>query len=274
MGRPGGLHAGEAKRRRQAAGLNLKGRIRAKGLLHFQREKMVSGPSSCSWHGVTLNCGSGAASWAVVDEICDGKLRPDVLCLQETCFTPSSLAAASRKLAFKGFRLWATPPDNSVSGQFKRGVTMVVKLSLNATHVSNFSDPSGQVVVGQVGQTLIVSIWRSEREGVDQTPILYHLGEILTQAASFRQSVVLTGDWNWTPEENLFVRSGEFQLLAMNDADGYVPTRWKGERAIDYTLYSLMVSMVPQLRFSLKCLEIIKLFTLRFLLLSLTVTLL
>ena len=258
MGRPGGLHAGDAKRRRQAAGLNLKGRIRAKGLLHFQREKMVRegvepnpGPSSCSWHGVTLNCGSGAASWAVVDEICDGKLRPDVLCLQETCFTPSSLAAASRKLAFKGFRLWATPPDNSVSGQFKRGVAMVVKLSLNATHVSNFSDPSGQVVVGQVGQTLIVSIWRSEREGVDQTPILYHLGEILTQAASFRQNVVLTGDWNWTPEENLFVRSGEFQLLAMNDADGYVPTRWKGERAIDYTLLShgldgSAVALLPQ----------------------------
>ena len=35
MGRPGGLHAGDAKRRRKAAALNLKGRIRAKGLLHF-----------------------------------------------------------------------------------------------------------------------------------------------------------------------------------------------------------------------------------------------
>ena len=128
---------------------------------------------------------------------------------------------------------------------------MVVKLSLNVTHVSNFSDPSGQVVVGQVGQTLIVSMWRSEREGVDQTPILYHLGEIPTQAASFRQSVVLTGDWNWTPEENLFVRSGEFQLLAMNDADGYVSSRWKGERAIDYTLLShgldgSAVALLPQ----------------------------
>eukprot|EP00435_Cladocopium_sp_Y103_P053304 s1078_g17.t1 len=245
MGRLGGLHAGDYKRRRKAAGLNLKGRIRAKGLLHFQREKMVRegvepnpGPSSCSWHGVTLNCGSGAANWAVVDEICDGKLRPDVLCLQETFFTPSSLAAASRKLAFKGFRLWATPPGNSVSGQFRGGVAMIVKLSLNATLVSSFSDPSGQVVVGQVAQTLIVSVWRSEREGIDQTPILFHLGEILTQAASLRQTVVLAGDWNWTPEENLFLRSGEFQLVAMNDADGYLPSRWKGYRAIDYALLS------------------------------------
>ena len=60
------------------------------GLFHKQREKVVRegkepnpGPSSL-WCGVTLNYASLDNTWALVDLLTSHRLRPDVVCLQET----------------------------------------------------------------------------------------------------------------------------------------------------------------------------------------------
>lgn len=50
--------------------------------------------------------------------------------------------------------------------------------------------------------------------------------------------LVLAGDWNWAPCENVLFAPDVFSLLAMQDGTGLIPTRWKGSRASDFVLIS------------------------------------
>lgn len=65
----------------------------------------------------------------------------------------------------------------------------------------------------------------------------------LVQPPSTGAQVVLAGDWNWLPTENLFLHDDAFKIVPALDNNGECcPTRWKGHRAIDYIL------LTPQLR--------------------------
>ena len=194
-------------------------------------------PGPSSWCGLTLNCGSRDSTWSFVKLVCSRQLAADVVFLQETFLDPSSLSSMTQHAGLSGFRLWTTAPSE-VGGQFRGGGAVLVRASIHARLWSVFSARSGQVVAVVLKDVIVASIWRGHSEPSETDDFLGFLGELAVEANAHGLGLVLAGDWNWTPSENVLFDPDDFSLLAMQDNTDFIPTRWQGTRAIDYVLVS------------------------------------
>lgn len=194
-------------------------------------------PGPSSWRGLTLNSGSRDSTWSFVKLVCSRRLAADVVFLQETFLDPSALSSMTQHACLAGFRLWTTDPSE-VGGQFRGGGAVLVRASLHARLWSVFSARSGQVVAVVLKDVIVASVWKGHTGPTDTDDFLGFLGELSAEANAHGLGLVLAGDWNWTPSENVFFDPDVFSLLAMQDGTGLIPTRSKGSRAIDYVLIS------------------------------------
>ena len=201
-------------------------------------------PGPSSWRGLTLNSGSRDSTWSFVKLVCSRQLAADVVFLQETFLDPSTLSSMTQHAALSGFRLWTTAPSE-VGGQLRGGGAVLVRASIHARLWSVFSARSGQVVAVALKDVIVASIWKGHSEPTETDDFLGLLGELAAEANANGLGLVLAGDWNWAPSENVLFDLDEFSLLAMQDNTGFIPTRWQGSRAIDYVLISSGLKGTP-----------------------------
>ncbi|CAJ1336156.1 unnamed protein product [Effrenium voratum] len=159
----------------------------------------------------TVNCGGAEAFQGVLSTVQARDEHPSVLACQETFLQPKNVHAAAAKLERAGYRAWMTVPR----GHYRSGVLLAVS-SLAAVKVSEYVGEAGEAVSATFSSLAVVSVWRCPSE-----PLLAYLDEVAFFASARGLQLAMLG--------------------ASSDADhplDFAPTRWSGNRAIDYGLLS------------------------------------
>ena len=161
------------------------------------------------------------------------KTPPDIFLLQETHFTQDDVSRFSARANACGYRFWHTVPEIK-NGQVRGGVAIGVKCTLPAVHTQSYTGTDGQALTVQVSATVLASVWRSPT-AAEHIDWINHLSDTMVTAQAMHQTFLFGGDWNWTPEENMFWHN-DFNLAAVMEhgSTAYLPTRWKGTRCLDY----------------------------------------
>ncbi|OLQ13509.1 hypothetical protein AK812_SmicGene2451 [Symbiodinium microadriaticum] len=198
-------------------------------------EDVEENPGPSSLRCATLNaCGRDHAWQLLSAEYLDAC---DILCVQELGITSSQLTCFERQLQKLGFMVWASPAFQD-NGKFCHGLLLAVRQSYRVRHVASFAAHAGHFVALQVAGCVFV--------GVHHKPWIMHGQSFEDEIASLIASMdpdqlwAGFGDWNALPRENLLqavFHDDGATSVAQTDSDGnWLPTRWKGRRAIDYAV--------------------------------------
>lgn len=179
-----------------------------------------------------LNASGPAGMWSLLRQMASDV---DVFLCQETAFTSASAIQAFEHAAYKkGFRYYGQPGTVG-----HRGVGILARKQFRCKFLQAWGREDAQAVAVQVQGIVFISLYVSCN---GQAPEL--LGEVLNflTVAYSRVPWVLCGDHNETPQDNVFsqllVHEGG-HLLAVPSSDhpsGWAPTRFEGDRAIDYAV--------------------------------------
>ena len=198
-------------------------------------EDVEENPGPSSLRCATINaCGRDHAWQLLSAEYLDAC---DILCVQELGMTSSQLTCFERQLQKFGFMVWASPAFQD-NGEFCHGLLLAVRQSYRVRHVASFAAHAGHFVALQVAGCVFV--------GVHHKPWIMHGQSFEDEIASLIASMdpdqlwVGFGDWNALPNENflqaVFHDDGATSVAQTDSAGNWLPTRWKGRRAIDYAV--------------------------------------
>ena len=196
------------------------------------------GPSNGSRKLTVMCCNTSSSSgvWAVLRQA--QGLSLDVALLQETSLKPAErepFRAAARR---QGFR-WYEP--EGYQGRFRghRGVGVLVRHDLRSHECGRWREHDAQALAVLVEGVVLVSLYHAGES--DAHSVFSDLLRFLSGAASGGPWLV-AGDFNSQPQESPFcdwlLQDGA-HLKAVKDAQGILlPTRYQGDRCIDYGISS------------------------------------
>ena len=205
-------------------------------------EDVEEHPGPSSLRCVTVNaCGRDHAWKLLSAEYLDAC---DIMCVQELAMTSSQLTCFERQLQKFGFMVWASPAFKE-NGKTCHGLLLAVRQGYRVRHVASFAAHAGQFVALQVAGCVFLGVhhkpWITFGQSFED--------EIASLVASLDpdQLWVGFGDWNALPNENflqaVFHDDGATSVALTDNAGNWVPTRWRGRRAIDYAVTNTPVKL-------------------------------
>ena len=185
-------------------------------------------------HGLkmcTLNVNGASAAFVALRAY--APMCIDIMVMQETHLADHQLASFTAEGKRQGYRVWSVPAKVGLDSLRRRtingGLICAVKEGLPAYLVSSVSEDAGEALVLQCGQWRVCGLW--------QRPGLVSAGGLtqhLLDAASAGYGTLALGDFNHLPSEGPLVAAGCATAFAATEQGGYVPTRWRSQRCIDF----------------------------------------
>lgn len=158
----------------------------------------------------------------------------DVLMLQETNMTLKEKTAFGRYAWKSGYRCFHLPA-HCTNGKPHHGIGILVRKSLKSRLLFTKDIPLAQVLAINVEGLNLLNIYMNPR-GQDAPFLQAILEWLLTKVRGAPWMIM--GDWSQTPEDNhlceLLQSEGASILGCVANNGTWPPTRWEGNRTIDY----------------------------------------
>ena len=122
---------------------------------------------------------------------------------------------------------------------YHHGLAVAVKANLPAAERARVDESAGQALVLEVAGRDWCFLW--------QKPDMVSEGGLSEHLAALKEvhpEILFAGDWNATLGENHFSERADYRIHAVRDChDVPVPTRWKGNRAMDYLICNPLIQV-------------------------------
>ena len=197
-------------------------------------------PGPCS-HGqwiLSWNCHGINNAWKGLNMLRDTGAFPAILCLQEPDFEPRQGLQYLAKLQHLGYKCWTIPAKCTSNGNrvFHRGgLVVAVNQSIRGGVWATLDCQEGYAITLDLESCLLTTVWRRPSE-VDGSQFLDYAAPVSEEAQRRQIPSLWIGDWNQPPDHNVFSLSLNSTTLAVTDSDTWIPSRFGGNRCIDYAL--------------------------------------
>ena len=189
--------------------------------------------------GVTwwnLNTQGAANAWELLDKAAEAQI--DVITIQESQMLENEVLAFTRRAHMHGYTAQASagPPTRDGWGKprTKGGVITVCKRNVLHSHAFSISGNGGQATAVWIDGSLCLNVYAAHH--AEQSAFLQE-AYLSIQALAIDAPFFLIGDWNAEEHENpilpLLRDLGGMAALPMG------PTRWNGNRVIDYGITNI-----------------------------------
>ena len=183
-----------------------------------------------------LNVRSASAAWETLNLVSLHKIH--VATLQEVRLSPNDYTAFARYAHNLGYcthhAAGPTTTDRWSNNRSNGGILTIIRRSIKQAHSFTVSSHGGQAVAVWIDGILCTNIYAAHHEEQQQ-----FLSELYSdfRCTGFTAPFICIGDWNAEPHEN--------SLASMIELHGGVcvspglPTRWDGDRVIDYPVTNI-----------------------------------
>ena len=200
------------------------------------------GLKTCDVKILNMNVQSSVNAWKLLDDI---DHTTEVILLQEIRMPPNEVIAFERAAYRKGF-YFHTVAGVTSTGRWKEtkqngGVATLICRKLQQKVAFKHCTTDGQLLGTWIGDTLVCNTYARPCDVSDD--FFQPLFDLIISHPHCR--FLCVGDWNMTPQENHFFHAMQplrGWLLAGQSDGVYTPTRWAGNRCIDYAVTNLAVA--------------------------------
>jgi hypothetical protein len=139
----------------------------------------------------------------------------------------------------KGYRAWtqgAEPKRSKNNVEYsKGGMCVAIRQDVRGFLIDSFLHEDGEAMLLNIGNAHLSFAWRrpqNDREVFDD--IMSQWYGVATESCT---PYMCIGDFNDVPDDNPMINAGAF-LRAVRTSQELVPSRWKGNRCIDWALFN------------------------------------
>lgn len=155
--------------------------------------------------------------------------RPGAVLIQEMQNNPEDWLAVQQKIMKLGYK--AFPSSSVLKGTGKKGVLTLIKTALDAKMLSENTTVNGSAVGVIVGDTLVCNNYSRPHETVMERAA--ELQDWI-HGMNWKGPLFVGGDWNEVPDDHWV--GALAAALNLNTFSTDSPTRWDGDRCIDFVL--------------------------------------
>jgi len=189
----------------------------------------------------TCNIQGPKHSWTLQQLLQTQEQAPQIVLLQECSFSQAEWTTFQKTCWSLGYRSFFSGAQSTVN-RHHGGAAVLVKSSLPCRPAWSQTHKGGSAQAVWVGSTLVISTYLAPNS--DAETVSAAVAQTVHSLAP-RHRFILGGDYNATPEENPFLHfliPREFRIHATQ-----TPTRWQGNRDIDYYISNLEPTEVETL---------------------------
>ena len=147
------------------------------------------------------------------------------------------------RLGLCGYRAWHQP--GSRSGTNRGGLVVAVRDDMRASLCHQSVGEFGNLMTLNLEAWHLTVVWRRPSPDTGDASFVHALAEHHALAENHPWAAI--GDWNWCPDEHVFLQGNEFSASVALDEHGHPrPTRREG-RAIDYLVAQHLQATEPSL---------------------------
>ena len=196
------------------------------------------GPSLSLW---SLNSQGAAHAWKLLDKI--EEERPHVVAWQEPNLDPAQAEQMLIRLGLCRYRAWHQPGSRTDTN--RGGLLVAVRDDMRASLCHQSVGEFGNLLTLNLDAWLLTVVWRRPSPDTGDASFVQALAEHHALAHGHPWAAI--GDWNWCPDEHVFLQGDEFSASVVMDENGCPrPTRREG-RAIDYLIAQHLQAPEPSL---------------------------
>ena len=144
-----------------------------------------------------------------------------------------------RRLSKQGYRAWLLTPDSRRNHRGKEywvgGILVAVRNDVRAHKIDEYREPEGESMLIDFEAFQVALLWRRPTPDAEDA-FATQIHTWADTAAQRDREFLAVGDWNWTPGENPLLQLGLVEHSVRDKANARIPSRWEGDRCIDYLL--------------------------------------
>ncbi|CAE7267424.1 NRT2.2 [Symbiodinium sp. CCMP2592] len=198
-------------------------------------------PASAPLAVWSLNSQGAGHAWRVLGKVQEDK--PHIFTLQEPNLDAAQAEQMLIRLGLCGYRAWHQP--GSRTGTNRGGLVVAVRDDMRASLCHQSVGEFGNLMTLNLDAWLLTVVWRRPSPDTGDASFVQALAE--HHALAHNHPWAATGDWNWCPDEHVFLQGDEFSASVALDENGFPrPTRREG-RAIDYLVAQHLQATEPSL---------------------------
>ena len=198
-------------------------------------------PASAPLAVWSLNSQGAGHAWRVLDKVQEDK--PHIFTLQEPNLAAAQAEQMLIRLGLCGYRAWHQP--GSRSGTNRGGLVVAVRDDMRASLCHQSVGEFGNLMTLNLEAWHLTVVWRRPSPDTGDASFVHALAEHHALAENHPWAAI--GDWNWCPDEHVFLQGNEFSASVALDEHGHPrPTRREG-RAIDYLVAQHLQATEPSL---------------------------
>ncbi|CAE7489220.1 unnamed protein product [Symbiodinium necroappetens] len=203
------------------------------------------GPSASSSCGRTPsqlglffhNCDGLEGAYRSLKFVAKQSSKPHVIGLAEVRALPQQKPALLQHLRRLGYRGWYFAGDTLTDVRGRKyihgGILVAMREDVKGNVIDSFIHAEGEAALSCIGSAQIAIVWRRPHAQADG--FLDNFTPWIADSCATATPFIAVGDWNWEPDENVFIATGLQQCNVM-EGDQPVPSRWQSQRCIDYAI--------------------------------------